>query len=215
VAKGSRRESAPKPFPDDYWNRSAIRDRGDENEEQVFRAVGRALTSWEKLEEGFAWLFTTILQSPGSSAAARRVYGSITTSHGRREALRAAAEITLGSQHQTAFNQLIKNFADASARRDDIAHGVVMRLSTGSITTQTDPDNLLASANFVGCYLSPSPYVTQRTYAFGPPPNAPIFASGKYLYTSADIDAFADKFDALRAHLNSVGVEILESLKST
>lgn len=215
MTKGSRRQSTPKPFPNDYWNRPAIRDRGDDNEEQVFCAVGRALTSWEKLEEGFAWLFTTILQSPSSSAAARRVYGSITTSHGRREALLAAAEITLGFQHQIAFNQLIKNFADASARRDDIAHGVVMRLSSGTISTQTDPDNLLASANFVGCYLSPSPYVTQRTYAFGPPPDAPIFAVGKYLYTSADIGAFADKFNALRSHLNSVGMEILESLKPT
>src|SRR5260221_13628791 len=81
----------PRLFPKEYWDRPPLPNQGDSKVELTYLAVGMALSRWEILEDQFPRLFAMFLQ--GQYMAATRVYGSIQTSHGRREALRNAADV--------------------------------------------------------------------------------------------------------------------------
>jgi hypothetical protein len=61
----------------------------------IYIAVGKALSQWERAEDGFAILFEILVES--KSEAAIRAYGSITNSAGRREALRSEVDPEFGT----------------------------------------------------------------------------------------------------------------------
>jgi hypothetical protein len=104
--------------------------------------VSHALSNWEHVESAAAILFGHFVDS--NSIAALRAYGAIIGARARQSALRQASE-TYFLLHRNTFpksahsaidamkdcsTNFIHNYAQASGRRNDIAHGVATELST-------------------------------------------------------------------------------------
>ena len=120
-------------FSEAYWERPDAGNQGNPNASQVYEAVGFALTRWELMEEALAELYLALVGAPkASDNPTRRAFGSIESNSGRRKAIDAAAEAFLG-QHwndkdiRAAFVWITYFVGTASKRRDDIAHGIVVR----------------------------------------------------------------------------------------
>jgi hypothetical protein len=175
-----------------FWDRPPLREIGEPNADPIYLAVGKALSHWERAEQGFAAVFQILIET--RSGAAARAYGSITNSAGRRQALRSAAEVTYAEKNidgaeRSEFRELMTHFEKASSRRDDIAHGIVM------LETVSGADGeLIQPARWL--LLVPD-YNTSRTLAFPQDKSDVFWDRGKYRYNSADIVAFEEKFTAL------------------
>jgi hypothetical protein len=183
-----KHEPPPKPFPKDYWDAPEALPKGDVSPDQTYHAVGWALSGWETAEIILANIFLIMseCETQNSYNAVRRAFGSIESSAGRRKALEATAEIYFG---HAWTNQLVKKtFGDASRRRDEIAHGVVIPIAINS-----EP---------MGSFLFPPEYNTQRTHAYMNNLIDPLaFMRGKYRYTAPQIMEIGAKFSALRLRL--------------
>lgn len=176
------------PKPGEYWKRPATSEKGDADVGMVYLAVGYALTTWEHTEYGYASVFKHLMEGVGSQA--ERVYGSIMSPGGRRDALVKAAEIFFYMKDATTeddkndFKSLINHHKEATARRNDIAHGMVIGI------------------NDLGYYLLPAMYNSSKNKdvrvigrefrAIGKKPG--IFDRHDYSYTANDIHEFAKKF---------------------
>ncbi len=126
-----------------FWIRGHKAKIGAPDEKLVYIGVGHALSNWEHVESAGAMFFSTFIES--ASIAGTRAYGTINGSRAREAALRQAADTFFSlqkSQHrknrsiydeiiksEKIANCLIKNYSQASARRNDIAHGVAQELS--------------------------------------------------------------------------------------
>jgi hypothetical protein len=180
-------------FPKGYWERPANEKRGDPSAAQIYQAVGAALTAWELAEESLADLFLVMSQCTDANAynAIRRAFGSIESSAGRRKALEAVAPIYFAPYwpHELikrALNQVMNAFERASARRDDIAHGI-------GITFRVDDEDL-------GAFLIPAAYSSSRNKPFPEiiETDKMSFEKGYYRYTSEQISTFAQRFSELK-----------------
>jgi hypothetical protein len=194
----------PKMFPKDYWNRPPEKEQGEASPQPIYEAVGEVLSHWETAEEALAALFMVLTESATAKetfTAVKRAYGSIETSAGRRRATEAAAEIYLGpmwekksSRARELFDQVMEAAACASRRRDDIAHGRVMRL--------------VKNEENIGMFLVPPDYNTGRNHPYptASPEDQAIFTrhvdghttQGLFRYVADDILDFAVKFVELR-----------------
>src|SRR5260221_14594172 len=93
------------------WDVPLAPANGDSHGDDITRAVGRALTSWEYVEEELAKIFAILVNTDISDlerAPAFRAYGSVPTARGRPDMLDAAAEANFynnpNPQLQSAFN---------------------------------------------------------------------------------------------------------------
>lgn len=177
----------------EYWERPPSKTQGDSDADNLYTMVGRCLSRWEQIEEQFADVFEAFVAV--GSHAARRAYGSIISAGGRREALEAAAEvffhnrITIPKIEEERFKTLLKHFAVASGRRNDIAHGIVhdWTIDAGG------------GRRVRGCFLFPAGYSSKKTVAFAEPDfeNLWSFVPGKYRYTAKDLSDFYVRFAEL------------------
>jgi hypothetical protein len=186
------------------WDRPPLREVGDPIADGIYLAVGKALSQWERAEEGFAILFEILIES--RSVAAARAYGSITNSAGRREALRSAAEVTfetrgIGDIDRREFKELMMHFEKASSRRDDIAHGIVMYEMVGD-------QNL-------GWFLLVPTYNTGRSDAFFREQSDVFWDRGKYRYVAEDVSVFRGKFETLTVRVFDYVSNIRTKINST
>lgn len=189
-------------FPKGYFARSKPAAIGDSDADATFRAVGLALTNWELAETDLATLFSMLSGATdvGAFNAIRRAFGAIESSAGRRKAIEAAAEIYFSHDWKDSavsgpFNGLMAAFRDASARRDEIAHGIVHALSVNN--------------EQLGCFLYPAEYNTQRTHAWMAGDGDPFdFKRAAYRYTAGDIVEYARKFGELGGRVLSYTVSI-------
>ena len=184
-----------------FWQRPPARDHGDEKPEPLWQAIGSSLTSFEMLEDVFGTLFRVLVESP--SPAAGRAYGAISSARGRREALEAAAEIffsrhNVSQDWQDEFSLLMKHFAHASGRRNEIAHSVSIKY-IGYVDEEHDSS--------VGHFLTPPQYNTRKTYAFRRSLDEDKWAHlrAKYRYTASDVSEITSRF----LHLHGVASEWL------
>lgn len=78
------------------WDVQPLAGPGDQREETLYAAVGRALSRWEELEEDLADLFAGFVGSKervhDSNNPACRAYGSIPNFNSRADMLSAAAD---------------------------------------------------------------------------------------------------------------------------
>jgi hypothetical protein len=179
------------PFPKIYWARPDAQSQGDADADAIYAAVGRALSTWELLEMAAVDLFVLFVQS--YSPAAKRAYGSIISASGRRDTILAAAETCFLIHKVTEADALkirrfVEHWAVASGRRNDIAHGVVTRVSIGEKER--------------GHFLRPADYNTNKNRATGwfTPFNENDefwFMHGDYRYTKNDIEHFTARFGEL------------------
>jgi hypothetical protein len=110
-----------------YWDVPPRADHGDSDDDQLYRAVGYALSQWEGLEIALSGLFAVLVES--KSQAATRAYGALASARARVEALASAAEVFFAteiSSHFDTFQAILKVVGWAGSRRNDIAHGIVL-----------------------------------------------------------------------------------------
>jgi hypothetical protein len=165
------------------WDVLQTPERGDEMIDATYRAVGRALSMWEGVEEclasGFAFFVASEIHADYESPAVR-AYGSIAGFTGRREMLDAAANAYFfqfpNEQALTAYRRLINEAQKLSARRNEIAHGRVIQIP------------------FHGFYLMPATYNSKKN---------PIAGTRAYAYSSSEITVYT-------LHFKRVGDEISE-----
>lgn len=94
--KKTKFERATVPPLHEHWNSPPSKEYGDVTDDAVFLAVGRALSTWEEIEVALANMFALFVES--YSDAAKRAFGAISSSSGRREALENAAEMFASMQ---------------------------------------------------------------------------------------------------------------------
>ncbi len=128
---------------------------GDVEEAPVFEAIGRALTEWETLEVECAKLFAVFVSANHKRtyhAPAVRAYGAITSADTRSKMLQFAADAYFARRpakrgaFQKQCSDLIWEFQQYTARRNEIAHGLVQYLY----------DYKKGKRKLLGIYLLPS-----------------------------------------------------------
>jgi hypothetical protein len=123
MAEGSGKPKELKP-----WDRRPWPDKGTKSLRNMYAAVGRTLSQWERHEFALSRLFTALVTSRDSLPAAR-AYCAVRTFEGRADMLRAAsaAYFLLWPEQdlQKQFKIILSHAASFSPRRNDIAHGVV------------------------------------------------------------------------------------------
>jgi len=72
------------------WNRPQPAAKGAATADEMYRAVGMFLSSWELLEMALSMLYQIYIES--ESPAAQRAYGVMASSIGRKDALAHAAQ---------------------------------------------------------------------------------------------------------------------------
>jgi hypothetical protein len=155
-----------------------IAPRGDPHEDDIFRAVGRALTSWEYVEEEWADIFAILVNADMASpkkTPAMRAYGAIPTARSRADMLDAAGEAYFygkpNPQLQSEFESVLADYRGLMACRNNIAHG------------RSGPDSATGQ-----WYLYPGLYNSKKYPLSGPL---------SYLYSSVEIGAFTECFERL------------------
>lgn len=133
-AKKQTKARKPRPPPTPKtprpWDAPPPPEKGDEDSDVLYAAIGRALSEWEHLEEELARIFSSLVVG-GEGTAAERSYGAVATFRGRMDMIEAAAEAffflypddrsSLGND----LHVLITSARSFGARRNEIAHGIV------------------------------------------------------------------------------------------
>jgi hypothetical protein len=180
------------PFEKNYWKAPAPAAQGSASQDDVFLAVGAALSAWESAESALATLYVIMCDGEtGTAKALARTFGAITSSASRREAIREAAEIYFG-QHwsmptvKKRLSRMLDAIGEASRRRDEIAHGQAYGYSVNNISH--------------GFFLFASAYISSRNNAYpqGDPSDPFFLSTAKYRYSAAEIREFERRFNALR-----------------
>jgi hypothetical protein len=183
------------------WDIPPWPDRGDDEPDQLYRAVGKALTSWELIEEVMArlfGLFTSTTHQYPQTAPAIRAYGSVMSFNGRAEMVVEAGRCFFHGYRddrtcpfESHFEPFVKECKGWSGRRNDLAHGRVGHVPNGY-------------------FLFPGLYNTRKQ---------PLGEDPKYCYNSGQItkfsDGFEDLYDRLSEYAGSVDVWLWTLLRNT
>jgi hypothetical protein len=180
---------------------------GDDSEDITFTSVGRALSRWEEFEAVFASLFAALVGTEDNNAAALRAYGSIITFRGRAGMVRAAAEIHFAMFPDLDLEKKFRAFVNeltnhASARRNEIAHGVVR------VSPLVGPDGLKQYF-----FLYPPRYASNKNELkrIDSADSQQIgWYEPQYIYSSVEIDQFAAAFRGLVPRLVEIMGPMLE-----
>jgi hypothetical protein len=162
------------PDPPPAWSVLPRSKTGARTEEELYFAVGYALSAWELVEEGLAEIFALFIGAreagPPSSGhqPAIRAYASVISFNSRKEMVAAAAQAYFyraGKDEplKSQFGSLIDEAGGHAGRRNDIAHGRV-QLSPGD-----------------GFYLLPGLYNSKKN-PIGQPPTYAYDASQVHFY---------------------------------
>lgn len=180
------------------WERPKARPAiGDADLTGIYTAVGSALSQWEMLETAMANIYWR-LNGGASAGAAYRAYGLLNNINGRKDAAEAAADVFFlerggkeGGEKpplRSALDKLLKNYAGASGRRNDIAHGLAVEYFTPSA--------------WFGCFLVPPPYSSRKRSLTGLTNSGDPLEDTAYAYTAAIIEGFGAMFGDLMLTLN-------------
>ncbi len=119
----------PTPRQGKPWDRPPLPKKGDDDQNDTFRWVGRALTEWEEFEAYFGKIYGVFVGATEDADPALRSYGAVLTFRSRLAMVRAAAEAFFAQFKPHGASVIFKHLADKaekySARRNEIAHGMV------------------------------------------------------------------------------------------
>lgn len=183
-----------------HWEPPPRADRGDSDSDLLYMRIGRALTSYEIVEEEFARLFADLVHS--NSEAAFRAYGCIMSPTTKREMLENAAEIyffhSVGhsisyDDELKTFRGLMSHYQQAAARRNEIAHGTVIAFMLSGPTSRDFHH-----------FLVPTMYSARRTYAattyqYIHTDDMTCYRRAKYQYVAANVEHFQTRFRQLHS----------------
>ncbi|MGE8126903.1 hypothetical protein ACQKQD_07985 [Methylobacterium sp. NPDC080182] len=173
------RQNHSKPTSSNLWDRPPVLPTGDASQDDIYRAVGHALSRWEYLETELAALFALLCDT--TSIAPQLAYGSAMAFGARRDMLVAASQAYFASMpfDRVLFDRIIEEIGKLSGLRNDIAHGTVM---------------VFSGAYGSGFYLGPPPYNFSK--------NKHLTGAGhKYQYTSAQIVDIKNVFNIYHAQV--------------
>jgi hypothetical protein len=171
----------PKP-----WMVSSVPKKGAATREELYLAVGAALSAWELVEEGLAEIFALFVgASVSGHDPAIRAFGSVLTFKGRQEMVCAAKEsfFLKAAVHEPLvkqFGELNEEAGGFAGRRNEIAHGRVQSLSGK------------------GFYLLPGLYNTSKN-PINPQTKNPLLA---YAYGPKEIESYREGFELLASKLS-------------
>jgi len=164
------------------WDYPPWPERGDDDINTIFAAVGRAMTYWETVEEELANTFSILVGNRAAYPAtepAIRAYGTVISSIARTKMLSAAATAYFANDPDSPLAEEIRSIISHAngwaARRNDIAHGRVGRI-------QSRP----------GYLLFPSLYNTKKH---------PVGAKPIYLFSSVEINEIHGQFRQLQTRI--------------
>lgn len=178
------------------WDILPFEELGNEAPDEIYLAVGEALSAWEIVDEWRAQIFGVLVDT--TSPAAQNAYGTIQSSAGRADLIKAAASVTLRDDRAYAaeLQSLMRDVEKLSGRRNDIAHGVV-RMRRGYRN---------GIKGYLGYFLLPPSYNTRKR--IGPQDvtsddveiiqNHPLT---KYQYTAAQVRAYRGHFETYESRL--------------
>lgn len=167
--------------------------KGDDSPEQLYREVGYALTEWERLQAVLMDLFCNLVK--GDQIVLGRAFGTLKTPIPRVEMIEAVANARYltrmwgkkTNQHLEPTKEKILNLTKRvkglNERRNDIAHGTVVRHSFNGV--------------LLGYYLDPRDTMTAKYDVGKDPPAA-------YMWTAKQVRHYADEFTKLRGTAQEV-----------
>jgi hypothetical protein len=179
----------------DPWDIPPFRGNGNRSPTEVYEAVGRALSAWEEFEVSLSQLFGLFSERDPEALETYTDYGKPKIFAERAEKL---AQISCTyfirrpcQKMEGVFEKLLCDGRNFSARRNDIAHGVVRGMpgSPDVMIKVDDPaDQPILQIGFQWI-LVPPPYSVKRLSAGGVP---------AYTFTAADILYFQGEFIRLQ-----------------
>lgn len=185
----------PTPPKSNPWDRPRqLPAHGDLERDTTYLSVGRALSHWERFEAYLAMIYTeTIGVRPGQDIPALRAYGAIISFSGRAEMVEEATKAFFFMRPNpglhSRFDELVEMARGYSARRNDLAHGVVDYHPAYYATDHEETSR--------GHVLLPSEYATKKRvlHSVG---LSPVGQIPLYYYGSEHIDGYAIGFRVLR-----------------
>jgi hypothetical protein len=218
VAKGKKeKRQAPPPTPPkaNLWDQPPEPKTGDAKEETIFAAIGRALSAWEEFEHSMANLFAQFLRVDTDDLPAVRAYGSVISFQGRASMVSAAAEAYFFENPeptlQSRVEDLLKLAKGLSARRNEIAHGIVRNIQVPGQPIVIPNGPMFRPLVKWGFGLVPSFYSTNKTsLAEGETLLSGIRRQPKYTYTSHELVSFTAKFFTLNSQTIQLGTALYQ-----
>jgi hypothetical protein len=190
-------------MPKGFWVQptKSLEKKGDaaDKANEMYAAVGRAMTAWEETEDRLAALYTQICEVEiNSVGAVLRTFGSIEASGGRLKAIMTMLEVYLVDYlhfHEVAWkmDEFKKDVTAAQQRRNEIAHGRVVYIIGAPLNAEGKP-----AWSPIGHYLIAPNYMTGRNViavTAEKVANDPAWIiSSTYCYVTSEIEEMRVKF---------------------
>lgn len=189
---------SPSPFDKSIYAPTGNPVAGD-----IFYAVGYALSQWEHAEVLLGTMFSILMRPTGGTHIPLRAFGGISSSGSRRELIEHGAEayfaillygcdegtVAKGNELHKEIRKYLRLFGDASRRRDEIAHGVVM----SEPITPSHPTPIY--------FLVPAFYASRKTEVL--PPFKP-----DYRLSATELNDYAQLFGLLFTRASELNLQI-------
>lgn len=159
-----------------YWKRPPPDRHGDIDVDDIYIAVGRALSEWSMVEIALGRLYAVL--DGAQPHIAWGVYASDRDPRARQARLSTAAETHFAddeSEDCVTCRRLIEAAGHAAQRRDDVVHGIAVLFRPGALD---------------GSYLVPTGFTAGDS-------NTP-----EYAYTAAQITTLRSRFGRLQDEIN-------------
>ena len=185
------------------WDVPAKPTHAPDRSDEIYAAVGRALSNWDEVELALAEIFSIFTGTPifgdrPFEEPAIRAYGSVISFNGRTEMLEAASrgyfhnKKTPTAELEKNFRALLTECKGFAGRRNDFAHGRVEFLLSQPYLWWTGNDP---------CWLFLPGVLSTRKYTLDHEP--------LYIYTASQILHFAECFKDLAVRLHDLWREIM------
>jgi hypothetical protein len=199
----------PDPSDANTFKKSVYATTGNLVARDVYVSMGHALSQWEHAEVLIATMFSILVNPTGRGHVAFRAIGNLFASGNRRELILGAAEAYFAilddgkdaeihkraDDLQQSIRKHMNLIGDASRRRDEIAHGVVMGEEFNTTTTEWT------------YYLVPAFYASKKKEVL--PPFKP-----SYRFGTKELDRFSELFGAVHNRTGEINRQISEFYQS-
>lgn len=177
----------PNPFAN-----PSFAEKGNKAAREIYTAMGFALDRWEHCDMSFATVYAALVCPERSNHMLMRAFGTITAPTTKQAMTWEACDAFFGShENQDLHKQcrhLLNLYQTAAARRNEIAHAVVMRDMIPDVVTDW--------------FLFPPIFATRKNKIFHDGP--------KYRYSTNEINHFAKCFAEMAARARSLSQSIRE-----
>jgi len=190
----------------DPWDIPPRAEEGDPSDEAICKWIGRSLCAWEEYEVYLARLYAIFSGLPMHGGDTYKAYiaGQTLNFSGRLQKVeKAGNEYFLrfpNQQDEADFSSILKQSRGFSARRNDVAHSVLVPGLTDWDASKRDFEEWLREKH-EEWWLVPPEYM-QKKYSPGMRPT--------FSYVSADLRAFYDAFHSLILPVNELAYRLYQ-----